>query len=80
MAAKKVVRTRKKKVKKNIEKGQAHIRSSFNNTIVTLSDVAGNVLHGPVPENSGSKAPEKAHPSLLRLLRRKLQNGQWNTV
>ena len=37
MAAKKqVVKGRKKKVKKNIEKGQAHISSSFNNTIITL--------------------------------------------
>ena len=31
--------TRAKRVKKNIEKGAAHIRSSFNNTIVTITDV-----------------------------------------
>ena len=36
--------TRKKKEKKNIERGAAHIRSSFNNTIVTLTDVQGNAL------------------------------------
>jgi len=34
----------KKRVKKNVEHGQAHIQSSFNNTIVTLTDAAGNAL------------------------------------
>ena len=36
--------TRKKRVKKNIEAGIAHIRSTFNNTIVTLTDTHGNAL------------------------------------
>ena len=36
--------TRTKRVKKNIERGAAHIRSSFNNTIVTITDVNGNAL------------------------------------
>lgn len=34
----------RKKVKKNIAKGIAHIHSTFNNTIVTISDEQGNVL------------------------------------
>lgn len=34
----------KKRVKKNVERGQAHIQSSFNNTIVTLTDAEGNAL------------------------------------
>jgi small subunit ribosomal protein S11 len=34
----------KKKIKKNIPKGIAHIHSTFNNTIVTVSDEKGNVL------------------------------------
>ena len=34
----------KKRVKKNVERGQAHIQSSFNNTIVTLTDAHGNAL------------------------------------
>ena len=38
MAGKKVVRN-KRKVSKNIEAGVAHIRSTFNNTIVTISDL-----------------------------------------
>ena len=43
VAAKKVVRT-KRKERKNIETGVAHIRSTFNNTIVTIADTRGNVL------------------------------------
>ena len=43
MAGKKVVRN-KKKVSKNIINGVAHIRSTFNNTIVTIADSDGNVL------------------------------------
>ena len=36
--------SRKRKVRKNIAKGVAHIHSTFNNTIVTITDEAGNVL------------------------------------
>ena len=39
-----VKRTRKRREKKNVEKGAAHIRSSFNNTIGTITDTAGNAL------------------------------------
>ncbi len=62
MAAKKVVRSKKRKVKKNIEKGQAHIRSSFNNTIVTLSDVSGNVLAWSSAGELGFKGSRKSTP------------------
>ena len=40
---KKVV-TRKKKAKRNVAKGVAHIHSTFNNTIVTITDEAGNAV------------------------------------
>ena len=36
--------SRKRRERKNIEKGAAHIRSSFNNTMVTITDVRGNAL------------------------------------
>ena len=39
---KKVVRKRRER--KNVEKGQVHIRSSFNNTMVTVTDTQGNAL------------------------------------
>ncbi|MEM9374533.1 MAG: 30S ribosomal protein S11, partial [Planctomycetota bacterium] len=42
MAANKTVR--KKKVKKNIQTGVCHIQSTFNNTIITITDVGGNAV------------------------------------
>ena len=36
--------TTRRRERKNIEKGQAHIHSSFNNTIVTITDVQGNSI------------------------------------
>ena len=36
--------SRKKRERKNIERSAAHIRSTFNNTIVTITDTAGNAL------------------------------------
>ena len=42
-AVKKQVR-KKKRERKNIERGQAHIQSTFNNTLVTLTDLNGNAL------------------------------------
>jgi len=40
----KKVTTKKRRERKNIERGAAHIRSSFNNTIVTISDTRGNAI------------------------------------
>lgn len=62
MAAKKVVRNRKKKVKKNIERGQAHIQSTFNNTIVTITDVAGNALSWASAGGLGFRGSRKSTP------------------
>ena len=42
--AKVTKKTTKRRVRKNVEHGQAHIQSSFNNTIVTLTDAEGNAL------------------------------------
>ena len=44
MAAQKVKKTRRRKERKNVEHGAAHIKSTFNNSIVTLTDAAGNAL------------------------------------
>lgn len=42
--AKVAKRSTRRKVKKNIERGAVHIRSTFNNTIITITDVAGNAI------------------------------------
>lgn len=53
---------RKRKEKKNIERGQAHIRSSFNNTIVTMTDVAGNALSQASSGGLGFRGSRKSTP------------------
>lgn len=63
MAAAKVVRrSRKKKEKKNIERGAAHIRSSFNNTIVTITDVQGNAISWASAGGLGFRGSRKSTP------------------
>ncbi|MCX7773487.1 MAG: 30S ribosomal protein S11 [Clostridia bacterium] len=57
-----VRRTRKKKEKKNIERGAAHIRSSFNNTIVTITDVQGNALSWASSGGLGFRGSRKSTP------------------
>ncbi|SDK57525.1 30S ribosomal protein S11 [Sediminibacillus albus] len=54
--------TRKKRVKKNIDTGIAHIRSTFNNTIVTISDVQGNVVSWSSAGSLGFKGSRKSTP------------------
>ncbi len=58
---KKVVR-RKKVQRKNIEKGQAHIQSTFNNTLVTLTDMDGNALSWSSAGSLGFKGSKKSTP------------------
>lgn len=61
MAVKKS-RRKVKKVKKNIERGQAHIQSSFNNTIVTITDMSGNALSWASSGGLGFKGSRKSTP------------------
>ncbi|AQP53836.1 30S ribosomal protein S11 [Vagococcus penaei] len=60
MVAKKV--TRKRRVKKNIESGVAHIHSTFNNTIVMLTDVHGNAISWSSAGALGFRGSKKATP------------------
>ena len=54
--------TGKRRVKKNVERGQAHIQASFNNTIVTLTDEAGNALSWASAGGLGFKGSRKSTP------------------
>ncbi|MFP6623870.1 MAG: 30S ribosomal protein S11 [Myxococcota bacterium] len=60
MAAKKTIR--KKKVKKNIQTGVAHIPSTFNNTIITITDVGGNAVAWASAGQQGFKGSRKSTP------------------
>ena len=63
MAAKKQVRTRiKRSERKNIAVGQAHIKSTFNNTIITITDPAGNVVAWQSAGTVGFKGSRKSTP------------------
>ncbi|MBQ4131264.1 MAG: 30S ribosomal protein S11 [Clostridia bacterium] len=60
--AKKTVATRRRRDKKNIERGAAHIQSTFNNTIVTITDVQGNALSWASAGELGFRGSRKSTP------------------
>ena len=60
--AKQVKKVTKKRVKKNIDRGQAHIQSSFNNTIVTLTDMEGNAISWASAGGLGFRGSKKSTP------------------
>ncbi|HET7578403.1 MAG TPA: 30S ribosomal protein S11 [Bacillales bacterium] len=55
-------RSRKRRVRKNIESGIAHIRSTFNNTIVTITDTQGNAVSWASAGGLGFKGSRKSTP------------------
>ena len=59
-AAKKVIKRRRER--KNIEKGAAHIRSTFNNTMVTITDLEGNALSWASSGGLGFRGSRKSTP------------------
>ena len=60
MANKKKIKKTKKKIKRNIISGVVHIKSTFNNTIVTISDKEGNVIAWASAGNLGYKGSKKS--------------------
>ncbi len=52
----------KRKVKKNIQSGIAHVQSTFNNTIITITDVSGNALCWATAGAQGFKGSRKSTP------------------
>ena len=57
----------KKKVKKNIASGIAHINSTFNNTIITITDNTGNTISWSSSGNKGFKGSRKSTPFAAQL-------------
>tara|TARA_Y100000590_G_scaffold428653_1_gene540234 strand:- start:745 stop:1185 length:441 start_codon:yes stop_codon:yes gene_type:complete len=56
------VKKRKKKIKKNILSGIAHVNATFNNTIITISDDSGNVIAWSSAGSKGFKGSRKSTP------------------
>ena len=54
--------TKKRRERKNVESGAAHIRSSFNNTIVTITDLQGNAISWASAGEMGFKGSRKSTP------------------
>ncbi len=73
-------RKKKKKEKKNIEHGKIHIQASFNNTIVTVTDVQGNAVAWSSTGIHGFKGSRKSTPFAARVvaedaIRKAQENG-----
>ena len=60
--AKKGATTRRRRERKNIDKGAAHIQSTFNNTIVTITDVQGNAVSWASAGGLGFRGSRKSTP------------------
>ena len=60
--------TAKRRVKKNVEHGQAHIQSSFNNTIVTLTATKAALIHGLKTVDVMVKGPGSGREAAIRAL------------
>jgi small subunit ribosomal protein S11 len=65
--AKAQTRTKKKKEKKNIPTGVAHIKATFNNTLVTITDPGGNVVSWSSAGVQGFKGSRKGTPFAAQL-------------
>ncbi len=70
----------KRRVKKNIENGVAHIRSTFNNTIVTITDEFGNALSWSSAGALGFKGSKKSTPLQHKWLLKLHLNQLWSMV
>lgn len=75
---KKVIRRRRER--KHIEKGAAHIQSTFNNTIVTISDTQATLFHGQAQASSVSEVQRSQLRLPLSQQPKQLQRQQWNTA
>ena len=75
--AKVTKKTTKRRVRKNVEHGQAHIQSSFNNTIVTLTDAEGNALSWASAGGLDLEVQENLLHTQLRWLQKLLPKQRW---
>ena len=70
----------RKRERRNVSHGVAHIKSSFNNTIITITDQEGNVLSWASAGNVGFKGSRRARPSPPRWPPRRPPAARWSTA
>ena len=75
MAKRTAVRKGKKREKKNINYGVAHIYSTFNNTILCISDKEGNVISWSSGGNVGYKGTRKSTPYAAQIVAQQVTKG-----
>ena len=71
---KKRTTVRKRRERKNIERGQVHIQSSFNNTLVTITDTAGNTISWASAGGMGFRGSRKSSPYAAQVAAEKAAN------
>ncbi|MCH6582982.1 MAG: 30S ribosomal protein S11 [Gammaproteobacteria bacterium] len=71
MAVTKTASKARKRVKKNVAEGVAHVHASFNNTIISISDRQGNVLAWATSGGSGFRGSRKSTPFAAQVAARK---------
>ena len=77
-AQKRQTTTRKRRELKKVDRGQVHIQSSFNNTLVTVTDMQGNAISWSSAGSLGFKGSRKGTPQRSRLPKPRLKR-QKNT-
>mgnify|MGYP000573910595 CR=1 FL=1 len=75
---KKVTAVRRRRERKNIDRGAAHIQSTFNNTIVTITDMQGNAVSWASSGELGFRGSRKSTPLPLRPLLKPQPSWQWS--
>jgi len=73
-------RGRNERIKKNVKSGIVHITSTFNNTVVTITDVSGNVIAWSSAGVRGFKGSRKSTPFAAQLAAKMRRVKQWTTV
>ena len=71
--------SRKRREKKLVERGAAHIRSSFNNTIVTLTDTNGNALSWASAGGLGFRGSKKSTPFAAQMAASRFHLRIWRS-
>jgi small subunit ribosomal protein S11 len=70
----------RKKVKKNVSDGIAHVHASFNNTIITITDRQGNALSWATSGGAGFKGSRKSTPFAAQVAAERLAALRWSTA
>ena len=78
--AKRGTTVRRRRERKNIDRGAAHIQSTFNNTIVTITDTQGNAILGQVPVSWALEVLESPPPLPHKPQQKPQQKQRWSTA